>query len=103
MRRCRHRFHGGPDSGPHAGSIALIANVDGLRLAFAGDLIYAPGKVWSMSATQWTYDEGEGIRSSVLSLLDLKEREPDLLRNPDRYDLPCLWYDPIPVDRVLPR
>src|SRR5439155_10321144 len=22
--------------------------------------------------------------------------------HPSTYDLPCLWYDPIPVDRVLP-
>ena len=25
----------------------------------------------------------------------------DVLTVPSRYDLPCLWYDPIPVDRVL--
>lgn len=25
----------------------------------------------------------------------------DVLTTPKRYDLPCLWYDPIPVDRVL--
>jgi glyoxylase-like metal-dependent hydrolase (beta-lactamase superfamily II) len=25
-----------------------------------------------------------------------------ILACPSRYDLPCLWYDPIPVDRVLP-
>jgi glyoxylase-like metal-dependent hydrolase (beta-lactamase superfamily II) len=26
----------------------------------------------------------------------------DILENPEHYDLPCLWYDPIPVDRRLP-
>jgi glyoxylase-like metal-dependent hydrolase (beta-lactamase superfamily II) len=25
-----------------------------------------------------------------------------ILEHPERYDLPCLWFDPIPVDRVLP-
>src|SRR5690606_13961473 len=25
-----------------------------------------------------------------------------VMADPDRYDLPCLWYDPIPVDRELP-
>jgi glyoxylase-like metal-dependent hydrolase (beta-lactamase superfamily II) len=25
-----------------------------------------------------------------------------ILESPDRYDLPCLWFDPVPVDRVLP-
>jgi glyoxylase-like metal-dependent hydrolase (beta-lactamase superfamily II) len=26
----------------------------------------------------------------------------DVLARPMRYDLPCIWHDPIPVDRVLP-
>jgi glyoxylase-like metal-dependent hydrolase (beta-lactamase superfamily II) len=26
----------------------------------------------------------------------------DVLERPSRYDLPCLWFDPIPVDRRLP-
>jgi glyoxylase-like metal-dependent hydrolase (beta-lactamase superfamily II) len=26
----------------------------------------------------------------------------DILEHPSWYDLPCLWYDPIPVDQVLP-
>lgn len=26
----------------------------------------------------------------------------DVLERPEHYDLPCLWYDPIPVDRSLP-
>ncbi len=30
------------------------------------------------------------------------ENFSDLLEHPDRYDLPCLWYDPIPVERSLP-
>ena len=30
------------------------------------------------------------------------ENFADILQRPDYYDLPCLWYDPIPVDRVLP-
>ncbi|HJS18973.1 MAG TPA: MBL fold metallo-hydrolase, partial [Anaerolineales bacterium] len=30
------------------------------------------------------------------------ENFADILENPTRYDLPCLWYDPIPVDRRLP-
>jgi glyoxylase-like metal-dependent hydrolase (beta-lactamase superfamily II) len=25
-----------------------------------------------------------------------------ILEDPERYDLPCLWFEPIPVDRVLP-
>jgi glyoxylase-like metal-dependent hydrolase (beta-lactamase superfamily II) len=30
------------------------------------------------------------------------ENFADILENPGGYDLPCLWYDPIPVDRCLP-
>ena len=30
------------------------------------------------------------------------ENFADILENPAHYDLPCLWYDPIPVDRRLP-
>lgn len=30
------------------------------------------------------------------------ENVAPILEQPERYDLPCLWFDPIPVDRVLP-
>jgi glyoxylase-like metal-dependent hydrolase (beta-lactamase superfamily II) len=30
------------------------------------------------------------------------ENFADILEDPARYNLPCLWYDPIPVDRRLP-
>jgi glyoxylase-like metal-dependent hydrolase (beta-lactamase superfamily II) len=30
------------------------------------------------------------------------ENFADILEHPIRYDLPCLWHDPIPVDRRLP-
>jgi glyoxylase-like metal-dependent hydrolase (beta-lactamase superfamily II) len=29
------------------------------------------------------------------------ENVASILEHPERYDLPCLWYDPVPVDRVL--
>jgi glyoxylase-like metal-dependent hydrolase (beta-lactamase superfamily II) len=68
-----------PTPGHTVGSITVIAKIDAKTAAFTGDLIYAPGKVWSMSATQWSYNGGEGIALSVLSLLDLKDRNPDFL------------------------
>ncbi|QIZ10336.1 MBL fold metallo-hydrolase [Priestia megaterium] len=68
-----------PTPGHTIGSVTVIAEIDDKMTAFTGDLIYAPGKVWSMSATQWTYNGGEGIALSVLSLLDVKDRNPDLL------------------------
>jgi glyoxylase-like metal-dependent hydrolase (beta-lactamase superfamily II) len=68
-----------PTPGHTIGSITLLTEADGQRLAFTGDLIYSAGKVWSLAATQWSYNGGEGIAGSILSLLDLKERQPDLL------------------------
>lgn len=73
------RFEVVPTPGHTTGSISLLAEIDGQRVAFTGDLIAGPGQVWSLSATQWSYNGGEGIPGTILSLLDLKERQPDLL------------------------
>ncbi len=68
-----------PTPGHTTGSITLVTEVDGQKVAFSGDLIYAPGKLWSMAATQWSYNGGEGLPATVASLLDLKGRGLDLL------------------------
>jgi len=68
-----------PTPGHTTGSISIVCTIDQAKVAFTGDLIYGPGKVWSMSATQWSYNGGEGIALSVLSLLELKDRNQDLL------------------------
>ncbi|MFW6097383.1 MAG: MBL fold metallo-hydrolase [Chloroflexota bacterium] len=68
-----------PTPGHTTGSISLLTTVDGQRLAFTGDLIYGPGQVWSLAATQWSYNGAEGVAASILSLLSLKEQEPDVL------------------------
>jgi glyoxylase-like metal-dependent hydrolase (beta-lactamase superfamily II) len=68
-----------PTPGHTTGSISLLVEVQDRILAFSGDLIYAPGKVWSMAATQWSYNGAEGAAASIASLLDLKERGPTLL------------------------
>ena len=52
--------------------------MNGRRLLFSGDLIYAPGKVVSLAATQWTYNGAEGVAASIASLLDLQDRQIDL-------------------------
>ncbi len=66
-----------PTPGHTAGSVTLLARLDGKHIAFSGDLMAAPGKVWSMAATQWTYNGAEGAAYSVLSLQSLKEVNPD--------------------------
>ncbi|WP_223591743.1 MBL fold metallo-hydrolase [Neobacillus bataviensis] len=68
-----------PSPGHTVGSITIFAEMDGKKMAFSGDLIYAPGKLWSLAATQWSYNGGEGLALTTLSLLDLKERNPDML------------------------
>jgi len=68
-----------PTPGHTTGSISLLTEVDGRRVAFTGDLIAAPGRVWSLAATQWTYNGGEGLPYTALSALDLRDRQPDLL------------------------
>lgn len=68
-----------PTPGHTLGSITLLTELDGQRAAFTGDLIAGPGKVWSLAATQWSYNKAEGVAASIPSLLELKERRPDLL------------------------
>ena len=68
-----------PTPGHTPGSLSLLAELDGRRLAFTGDLIAAPGKLWSLAATQWSYNGAEGAAASLASLLELKAFAPDLL------------------------
>jgi len=74
-----HTFTVIPTPGHTTGSVTLLAELGGQRVAFTGDLIAAPGKVWSLAATQWTYNGAEGVAASVASLLDVKERHPDVI------------------------
>jgi glyoxylase-like metal-dependent hydrolase (beta-lactamase superfamily II) len=68
-----------PLPGHTAGSVGFLVDVDDRVAAFTGDLIAGPGKVWSLAGTQWSYAGSEGLAASVLSLLDLKDRGPDVL------------------------
>ncbi|MGO4301734.1 MBL fold metallo-hydrolase [Leifsonia sp. RAF41] len=74
-----------PTPGHTMGSVTYLvdrgpaAEGQRVRVAFTGDLIYAPGKVWSLAATQWSYTENEGPAMNVLSCLLLHEEEPSIL------------------------
>jgi glyoxylase-like metal-dependent hydrolase (beta-lactamase superfamily II) len=68
-----------PTPGHTPGSITLLTNIEGCRVAFVGDLLTAPGKLWSLAATQWSYNGAEGIAATIASLLSLKTYQPDLL------------------------
>ncbi|MFG1699460.1 MBL fold metallo-hydrolase [Nonomuraea sp. NPDC049309] len=67
-----------PTPGHTPGSVTYIVGKD-RRIAFTGDLIYAPGKVWSLAATQWSYTENEGPAAVVISAELLQREELDLL------------------------
>ncbi len=68
-----------PTPGHTTGSVSYLVKREGRLLAFTGDLIYGPGKVWSLAATQWSYTENEGPGMTVLSCYQLMERGPDRL------------------------
>ncbi|MGF3056337.1 MBL fold metallo-hydrolase [Microbacterium sp. YY-01] len=56
-----------PTPGHTIGSVTYIMERAGQSIGFCGDLIYAPGKVWSLAATQWSYTQNEGPAMTVLS------------------------------------
>ncbi|WP_314505018.1 MBL fold metallo-hydrolase [uncultured Microbacterium sp.] len=68
-----------PTPGHTVGSVTYLLDRDDERIAFSGDLVYAPGKVWSLAATQWSYTENEGPAMTVLSALVLQAEQPTLL------------------------
>ncbi|MBV9846423.1 MAG: MBL fold metallo-hydrolase [Kutzneria sp.] len=68
-----------PTPGHTLGSVSYLVEIGGRRVAFTGDLIYGPGQVWSLAATQWSYSGMEGAQHTVLSLYELARREPTLL------------------------
>jgi glyoxylase-like metal-dependent hydrolase (beta-lactamase superfamily II) len=68
-----------PTPGHTVGSVTYLLDRAGRRIAFTGDLIYAPGKVWSLAATQWSYTGTEGPAMGVLSCYLLQDEHPDVL------------------------
>ncbi|PZF80463.1 MBL fold metallo-hydrolase [Jiangella anatolica] len=64
-----------PTPGHTTGSVTYVVG----GIAFTGDLIHAPGKVWSLAATQWSYTENEGPAMTVLSCYQLMEQPLELL------------------------
>lgn len=73
------RFRVLPTPGHTVGSVTLLHERDGRRLAFTGDLVSAPGQVWSLAATQWSYTGVEGPAMVVLSCMLLRDEAPDVL------------------------
>lgn len=72
-----------PAPGHTQGSIALLTEVDGVTVAFTGDLIAESGRLWQVHALQWEYGAGwgdaGGIQATALSLAEILDARPDLL------------------------
>ena len=68
-----------PTPGHTLGSVTLVADIDGKRTAFAGDLLHSPGKILNLWDTQVTYGGAEGIDLGAYSLARLREQKPALL------------------------
>ncbi|MFL6416486.1 MAG: MBL fold metallo-hydrolase [Bryobacteraceae bacterium] len=68
-----------PTPGHTPGSVSIVAQIDGKRIAFSGDLIYSPGKVQTLYDLQYYYQEHEGVDLSIYSLAALEKLKPELL------------------------
>lgn len=68
-----------PTPGHTTGSVTYLIDVQQRRLAFTGDLIHSPGKVWSVAALQWSYGGLEGAALTMASLAQLLDHHPDVL------------------------
>jgi glyoxylase-like metal-dependent hydrolase (beta-lactamase superfamily II) len=79
---------------------ALLHGLDGLRRRF-GDGV----RIDTVLITHFHDDHVAGIpvlRRLFGTEVWAGENFADVLERPERYDLPCLWYEPIPVARRLP-
>ncbi|QIG40046.1 MBL fold metallo-hydrolase [Microbacterium sp. 4R-513] len=68
-----------PTPGHTIGSVSYLLERDEEVIAFTGDLIHSPGRVWSLAATQWSYTETEGPAMTVLSCRMLAAERIDRL------------------------
>lgn len=61
------------------GSLTLLVQVDGKAVAFAGDLLYAAGKVQTLYDLQYNYAQADGVDAAILSMGNLARRKPEML------------------------
>ena len=68
-----------PTPGHTIGSISLVGQVDGKKVAFTGDLIHSPGKVVNLHELQYYYGGTDGVDCAVFSLAKLRELGSELV------------------------
>jgi glyoxylase-like metal-dependent hydrolase (beta-lactamase superfamily II) len=74
-----HQIFVQPTPGHTLGSITLVTDVDGKKIAFSGDLMHSPGKVQTRYDLQYFHQEHEGVDLSIYSPTELAKLKPDLL------------------------
>ncbi len=67
-----------PAKGHTMGSIALIAEIDGKRIAFTGDLIYEGGNLYQLHAMEYGYGDMMGLLFTYQSIRNLASRAANL-------------------------
>lgn len=69
-----------PTPGHTMGSVSLMANIDGLKVLFSGDLINGHGSVHHLHDMQWDYySETEALNATISSVKLLKDNTADLI------------------------
>lgn len=68
-----------PAQGHTFGSSALIAEIDGRRVAFTGDLITTGGLVYQLHSLEYDYGDLVGVIFTMQSLQAMKRQELDLI------------------------
>jgi len=68
-----------PAKGHTAGSSALLAEIDGRRVAFTGDLMTAGGHLHQLHALEYGYGEMSGVLFTLQSLQALRRHDVELV------------------------
>ncbi len=64
-----------PAPGHTQGSVALIADIDGTRVAFTGDLLHADGKLYQLHAMEYEYGDLAGANWTAQSIHALSKQQ----------------------------
>ncbi|WP_342734237.1 MBL fold metallo-hydrolase [Bradyrhizobium sp. B117] len=67
-----------PAKGHTYGMVCLIADVDGNRVAFTGDLMTSGGKLYQLHAMKYSYGDLLGVEFTMQSILALKKENVEV-------------------------
>jgi glyoxylase-like metal-dependent hydrolase (beta-lactamase superfamily II) len=68
-----------PAPGHTKGSIALVGEIDGRRIAFSGDAVHASGRPWTVFDLEWSYGEHSGVVALSSTLRTLSGLSLDVM------------------------